>query len=390
MKDWLGFFGGRVQVEAKGNQIEQFINLLYRYHIPCRFPRRTENGELRFILPRRDFKRLRKPAFKTGTRVRILKKKGLFMAARPFRKRFGLALGLLFFLGLIFYCSRFVWQVEISGCETISATEIVEDLKEMGFGVGTRQSVDVGPIENRYLLGNSKISWMSINIRGTTAYIEVKEKKRKPDIVDLHTPTNIFAARDGVIIQIQDYGGTRQVELGDTVLAGDLLVSGDWTDKYGVRHLSHSIAMVVAATQRNTTVTVPLEEQVRQKTGKTKHFYAISFGKLKFPLYFREKISYNDYDTITKDQPLRIASFAFPIRIYQTRVDEVAAVTVTCTEEQAKERAYTKLGFYETDRLNGVVIKKREISEEFGEGEFRLRAVYQCEEQIGVEMPIEE
>lgn len=390
MRDVFAFFGGRVEAQASGNQIEQFINLLYRYHIPLRSPRRTEDGRLLFMIPRRDFKRLRVPAFKTGTRVKILKKRGLFMAIRPFKKRFGLVAGLILFMGIIFYCSRFVWQVEVSGCENISATQIVEDLKAMGFGVGCSRKIDVDPIENRYLTGNDKIAWMSINIRGTTAYVEVKEKGLRPKIEDLTVPTNIYAARDGVILSIRDYGGTRQVQVGDTVLAGDLLVSGDWTDKYGVRRLSHCIATITAETRRETEISIPLSEPVRQKTGKTRKFYAISIGKFKIPLYFSGKISYNDYDTVSKDWPLKIASFAFPIRFHSTRVDEVSLETVTRSEEEARAAAYTKLGFFETDRLSAATIIKRETQEELTEDAFRLRAVFQCEEEIGIEMPIEE
>lgn len=390
MRDILAFFSGRVDAQAQGNQIEQFINQAHRRGIQLRAPRRTEDGRLLFTVPRRSFKKLRGPAFKTGTRVRILKKRGLFMAIRPFKKRVGLAVGLALFLGLVFYSSRFVWQVEVSGCVNISATEVVEDLKDYGFGVGCSRWIDVGPIENSYLTGNEKISWMSINIRGTTAYIEVKEKGLHPKVEDLSMPTNIYAARDGVIVSVRDYGGNRQVEIGDTVTAGDLLVSGDWTDKYGVRRLSHCIATVIAETRRETEITVPLQEEVRQKTGKTKNFYAISFGKLKIPLYFSKKISYNDYDTITNDRPLRIASFAFPIRLTHTRVDEVALSAVTRTPEEARKEAFAQLGFYETDRLSDVTVKSRETQELSADDRFTLRAVFQCEEEIGIEMPIEE
>ena len=111
MSAFKAFFGGRVEVEAKSNQMEGFINRLHRSNIPFHSPKRTEDGKLRFIMPARDFKRLRTPAFKTGTRVHILKKRGLFMVIRPFRRRLGLALGAVLFFGLIFWCSGFIWQV---------------------------------------------------------------------------------------------------------------------------------------------------------------------------------------------------------------------------------------------------------------------------------------
>lgn len=390
MKDYLEFFGGRVEAEARGNQIEQFMNQLHRYRIPYRKPRRTEDGTLLFTLPSREFKRLRQPAFKTGTRVHIVKKRGFFMVMRPFKKRWGLAVGFALFMGLVFYSSCFIWHIEVRGCVDTSATQIMADLQQMGLGIGTRRTVDVGPIENRYLTGNQKLSWISVNIRGTTAYVEVKEKGVHPQVVDLTVPTNIYASRDGVILSVRDYGGTRQVEVGQAVTAGQLLVSGDWTDKYGVRHLTHCIATVMAQTRHQTTVTVPLTENLRQKTGKTKKKYAVSFGNFKFPLYFTQKISYNEYDTVYKEYPLRIASFAFPLRFCVTAYHEVQTVSVTRTAEEAKTFALSQLAFYAEDTLGDLLVQKREVQENLTQKDLQLHAVFYCEEEIGIAMPIEE
>ena len=388
MKDRLGFWQGRVDVRAQGCQIEQFINLAHRNHLALLSPRRGEDESLLFTVSPKDFFRLRPIAYKTGTRIKILKKRGFFRVIRPFRRRFGLALGMVLFLGLIFYSSCFIWQVEVKGCETTSSTQVLADLQELGLYIGCRRTLDVGKIENRYLMGNDKLSWMSINIRGTTAYVEVKEKGLPVKIEDPSVPTNIYAARDGVILSVEDYGGTRQVQVGEPVRAGDLLVSGDWTDKYGIRRLSHCIATVMASTERETDVSVPLTEEIREKTGKNKNFFAISLGKFKFPLYFKQKISYNIYDSMPKVYPLRLGSFALPVCFYVTKVQEVELKTVSRTEEEARSLAYTQLGFYETDRLSSVKITRRKVEERMADGVLSLHAVYFCEEDIGVEMPI--
>lgn len=390
MRDLLGFFAGRVDIEAKGNQIEQFINLLHRYRIPARRVTPGEEGILLFTLPKRSFKRLRIPAFKTGTRIRILKKRGLFIAARPFKRRYGLAAGLLLFLALLFYCSRFVWRVEITGCEISSATQIMEDLKAYGIEAGCRRTIDVGRIENLYLIGNEKLSWIAINIRGTTAYVDVKEKGLTPTIEDETVPTNIYAARDGVILSVSDLSGTRVVEVGDTVRAGDLLVTGDHTDSYGVRRLTHCIAEITAQTTRKTEFSVPLKEQVRKKSGKKKNFYSIFLGKFKIPLYFNQKISYNEYDTVKKEQILRIASFAFPVKLCCLSVEEVELEWLSRTEEQARMEAQRQCAFYQKDRLAEVKVIDCKTQASLSEDTLLLQAEFICEEKIGIEKEIEE
>lgn len=390
MRDYLGFLAGRVELEARGNQIEQFINLLHRYHIPARGFQRSEEGMLRFILPRRAFGRIRMPAFKTGTRVRILKKKGLFMAIRPFKKRYGFLAGGILFLGLLLYSSRFIWLVEVVGCEKSSALQIRQDLAEYGIKAGCRRTIDVGKIENLYLIGNDKLSWISINIRGTTASIEVKEKDLTPKIEDLSAPTNIYAERDGVILSIYDYQGTRVVEKGDTVRAGDLLVSGDWTDSYGVRRLSHCVAEISARTTREAEFSVALAEQVLQKTGNKKKYYEIFLGKLKIPLYFNKKITYNNYNIIENEKFFRIASFALPFRVSRILVEETKERPVLRTEEQAYEEAKRQCAFYRKDRLAHVKVLECEVQKNLEDDVLHLKVIFICEEKIGIEKEIEE
>ncbi len=264
MNDYLAFFAGRVRAEAKGNQLEGFINGCHRRNIRLLHLKRIDENHLEFSLARRAFRRLREPAFRSGTRIRILKKSGLFMAIRPFKRRWGLLIGLVLFMWLVYYGSCFVWRVEVKGCKTISSTQITEDLKEYGLSVGCSRKIDVNKMENLYLIGNDKIAWISINIRGTTAYVEVREQGVPPKMLDASIPTNIYAQRDGIIRSVNAYGGTPCVTEGQPVLAGDLLVTGDWTDSYGIRRLSHCMATVRAETTRKTQIEIPFQEIQRQ------------------------------------------------------------------------------------------------------------------------------
>ncbi len=388
MRDYLAFFGGRVRVEAKGHQLEGFINHCYRCNIRLLRPVRISENRLQFTLPCRAFRRLRPPAFRSGTRIRILKKSGLFMAIRPYKKRWGLLLGILLFLGLVYYSSCFIWNVEVLGCKTISATEIAEDLKQKGLDVGCSRQIDVNRIENQYLMGNDKIKWMSINIKGTTAYVEVREQGIPPKMIDGSVPTNIYAQRDGIIRSINAYGGTPCVVAGQPVIAGDLLVTGDWTDSYGIRRLSHCLATVMAETRREKEITIPFSEIQPRKTGKKQKFFAISFGKLRIPLYFKKKIDYNNI-IVSWERALTFGDFALPLRLSSQCYEEVVDQKVTRTEDEARKMAYARLGFYEQDELSSLQLLNRETSETLSDGAFVLNAVYECVEEIGIAMPIE-
>ena len=389
MEKIRAFFEGRVDLELRGNQIERFINLAHRRKIPLYQPCRTSPNTLQCAVSARRFKELRSPAFQSATKVKILKKRGFFMASRPYRRRFGLLAGLILFIGIIFYFSCFVWQIEVKGCEETSYLQIIEELEPLGLKIGCRNTVDVNAIENQYLKGNDRLAWMSINIRGTTAYVEVREQGAPPQTIDASVPTNIYASRDGVIVSIRDYNGSRCVQPGAAVAAGDLLVSGDWTDQYGVRRLTHCIAAVRAETRRETEQKVLFKETVRQKTGKTQKKYRISLGKWKIPLYFKETFGYNEYDTMVKVCPLRIGAFAFPIRWEIITAEEIRPVVLHRSVKQARKIAQSRLDFYQSDRLADATIYKREVKETLTKDALILSATFYCEEEIGVALPIE-
>lgn len=390
MRTISDFLTGCVELAASGGQTEQFINLLHRQGIRPHNLIRTNQGELLFTLRKKDFRRLRSPAFKTGTRIKILRKWGLYRLMRPVRRRFGLVAGLLLFAGILLWCSRYIWRVEVCGNETLTKTQLLEDLQPLGFYPGCRRNIDVGAIENRYLIGNQRLSWISINVKGTTAYIEVKEKDLTPKVITDSTPTHIYAARDGVILSITDFSGTRLVEKGTAVQAGDLLISGERVDEYGETWRVRSIGSVIARTYRTARINVPMKEKIRQKTGRKKRFFTFFLGKFKIPLYFREKISYNDYDIVSEEKSLHLGSFALPISWNKKTFWEIDEKVMERSEKQAEEQAQYQLAAFEMDRLAGLKITNRTMQFQKEGESLVLEAVFTCEEDIGFERKIED
>ena len=125
--------------------------------------------------------------------------------------------------------SSLVWDVRIDGNELISDEEIIEELSDLGFGIGRAWiNVNRGELESDFLLNNSDIAWININRRGTVAYVSVIENKSSNDHIEA-VPTgysNIVAMFDCVIEEITVKKGTAVVKTGDAVKKGDLLVAG--------------------------------------------------------------------------------------------------------------------------------------------------------------------
>lgn len=381
---------GTLRVSVRGGGCERFLNIVYGEKFKIWNLRRDSPYSISFDIYRRNFKRLRKAVRKSHVKIHILKKRGLPHRTRNYRRRVGLAVGVLIIAVSLYLSSLFIWNIEVSGCESMSSQEVVTLLSENGFCAGKlKRKFNVREIENSFLKNNEKVSWISINIKGTTAFVEIREKSEKPEIIDAEEPCSIYAARDGVIASVSDYMGYSLVKPGDTVTAGDLIVSGDYTDKYGVQYKLHSYAKVMAYTTHTKTVTVPLNATEHIRTGKFKNKYSLKFIRFNIPLYFSNKIIYNNYDTTKSEKFLRLTdSFALPISLCKTTYTEVDISEYTKSREAALMDAYEQLYDFEYN-LVGIIVLGRDFEEQINDDSVTVKAVLNCYEDIGISRKID-
>ena len=384
MKPLIRFVCGTVDIEVSG-AVERFINAAFASGAHIWNVRRTALRALSFTAYRSSLAALRRAAESSGTALRVIKYRGAPPIVLRYRARAGLLFGALLIAAGLYASSLFIWRVEVSGNTSVSDAEIKELLSQNGFNVGDkRRRSDISLVENACLLSTDKLSWMSINVIGTTAYVEVRERTDPPPTVDASEPCNIVAGRDGVIASIEAYMGYPVLSPGDTVTAGDLVVTGDYTDKYGVRSFHHSYAKVMAHTVRNRTVTVPLTSVRHVPTGRVKNKWSLNFIRFSIPLYFSEKIMYNKYDKTVSEHVLRLSdSFALPVSLIETRCSEVEETTVALSEEEAYQNALEQLRDYEYD-LVGVQVVSRDVRKTVSADSVTLTLTLECIEDIGI------
>ena len=152
---------------------------------------------------------------------------GLYGQILKHRRRFGIFIGVLLIAVLFIISSDTVWDVRVEGAYLGNEEEIRRELSEAGLGVGKRWSkLDKNQIEINMLTSSHSVAWLNINRRGTVAYVKVSDKITYPEEEKPVGYANIVAVRDCVIEEIIVENGYPMVKKGESVRAGEILISG--------------------------------------------------------------------------------------------------------------------------------------------------------------------
>ena len=184
----------------------------------------NRNGD--FIIPYRKREKVQK-ALGGKIKYSVSQPRGFFAFLIKNRHRYGAFLGIIVFAFLIFLSTDTVWDVRIEGAAEGSEDAVLEELSAAGLSVGKRWSkLDRSRVEINTLAASDSIAWININRRGSVAYVKVSDKKIYQEGEDAQGTANIVAARDCVIEEISVVRGYPMVKKGESVKAGDILISG--------------------------------------------------------------------------------------------------------------------------------------------------------------------
>lgn len=384
---FLHWLTGSVVIRVWGGFNEQFLNLCHKKSIwfwksYCR------DGALYLHMLPQDVHRLPEIARATGMRVHIVKKTGAAFLIRRYRWRWGIPAGVGLFLFMLFYLSGFVWTVEIDlQSQFVTEEQVLAALEEAGVYPGARiEELDMDLVQNACLQRLEALKWMGITTNGTVVQVQMRDKIPTPqDAVSEGEPCHVKASRDAQIISIMPYAGTTIVKPGDTVRAGQIIVSGVEEDRFGNVTLTHSRAEVIGQTNYQAEIRVPVTVQENVYTGKSeKRVSLFLFG---FEVNFYQDSGNPPYtcDTIINKNFLHLFGTQLPIGAVTQELREYYVVDKTRDEAQMQQAVEDALAQYEAQNFQGKTILSRQVEETRTKEEYILRVQYTCEEDIAVQ-----
>lgn len=397
LKKAVKLLRGSVCVRVKSAYPERMLNLCSARGIEFWDVRWIDDTALSFCVARGDLRALRRAAEGCGAEVSIERTAGTPFFFARLRRRHALFAGGILCAALLLVNSLFIWDFEVTGNETVPTETILHALREHGVHRGTFiYSFRSQDICNRVLPELKDLCWVAVNVRGCKAYVQVRERVRAPERVNESEPTNVIAAKPGLITKVRALDGEKRVLPGTSVQQGQLLIAGvvdtGGTEKPSVttRFLAGK-GEVWARTWYDLTVRVPLTYEKKVYTGKEKRNHTLIWGENRLKIGAKGSSICNvDCDKIkNQTQWTLFGLFALPVT-WETETLlpyelEVTPRSRADAEAQGKDVLETYLAALLGE--TGSVTQRRFSTAVEGDT-LVVTLSAECEEQIGKEVPI--
>ena len=385
----LSYILGYVNIEVEGYFIERFINICNNKKILLWNIERKHSTIIKANIGIRDFKKIKEVAKKTKCRIKIQKKKGIPFILNKYKNRKIFVVFFILLIITIITLSNFIWNIQVVGNNKISTEEIIKDLAEDDFKIGTSKiNLSTKNIIDKIRLKRNDLAWIGIEIKGTNAIVKVVEADLKPDIIQEDEYCNIVATKDAMITKINAQNGTAVVKDGDMVTKGTVLIQGWLEGQFtGIRYV-HANGEVQAKVWYSKKLNMPLKQVKKVKTGKEENKYSVKINNFEINL-LKGVPKFQNYDTIETSKKLKLFSdFYLPIEIKQRTYQEYEEQEITYTENEAKELAIEQINENLKEQIDGKQIINQKINAEPNGANIEVEVIYEVLESIGTKEKI--
>lgn len=338
---------------------------------------------------RRDHGALRRVVEGMDCTVTVVRREGAPYFLLRFRHRQALLMGLVGCGLALLVGSFFVWDLEIEGNETVPEERILRALEKQGVGLGSfGLSLDGEDLRNHVLLDVPELSWLTVNVSGFRAHVQVRERVEPPELMDETAVSNLVARRAGLVLEVRALDGVAAVLPGASVTEGQLLISGvEDLDTLGARTLA-GLGSVKARTWYTLTTTLPLTVLEKRPTG-SKTGLSLVLGTRRVKFFSNSSIAGAKYDKITSSHQASLLGVPLPLRLvtetwqfYETVPTQVDAARAEALGERVL-----------TERLEELVepygtVRSTLCSAHSRGDTLEVTLTAECVEEIGQRVPV--
>ncbi|MBO4217557.1 MAG: sporulation protein YqfD [Clostridia bacterium] len=332
---------GTCRIDIASGYADRFFDAAFRRGVSFR----TVTPEAGFIksavIYAKDERKAEKLLSDAACEYRITRK-GLPQAVLRLIRSPGVIVGVVLSAVLAAVCSGYVWEVRVSGSPDIPKSEIVAAAEKAGVFRGMKKSgADEREAANAIISECPDVAFASVNIRGAVAFIDVRERETH-EVTDSAGASDLVAAFSGVVTGMNVRSGDILVRIGDTVSAGDVLVTGTRIYESGLTYLMRSVGEVYASVNTDFTVSVPLVGEETVLTGRETVKKSVNFLTNRLNIAINSSKIPANCDIIYEERNLSLFGMRLPVYISTVRYRETERIRTEKTAEEAEAEAFAE------------------------------------------------
>jgi len=386
MQKIVDYFLGTCRVELSGPWPERTLNRLANTGIIFWDVKRTD-GTISFLIHRSNLRVVKNLSRQDACLV----KSSVFGFRHTFhglKRRYALLL-LPLVCVLTIFLQQFIWTMQVQGNERLADEQILWALEQIGIHPGTYvRTIDEQTVKNQMLSLLPELEWISVNKKGGRAVVLVHEREEKPVLRDSHLVSNVIASRAGVVTEMQVYAGFPVVEVGDSVLKGEMLVSG-LGSSWNAIVCRNAEADVFAYTSHETDLIVPEQSILMDNTGEQRTQWSLILGKKSWNFFKDCGISLTGYDKIESEYQWTLpGGIDFPVSLVKTTLRRYDTVVEKLPEQTAEQLLLNAEQAYVASHLGAGSILGRAWSLQCHDGVWAMQAVSTANEMIAISQQI--
>lgn len=348
------FWQGRVFFLARGHQLASFLNQILKDGVIVYNTQKSERG-MRAQIKLSDFRRLRRAAHQTHTRIHIMAKYGWpFIAARWWRRK-GLLTGMLLIALVLTVLSQLVLSISVVDNHNVITSDILERAEKLGLKPwATSKNLDLNQIAKALQEQLPDAAWIGVVRSGTDVVIKISEKTR-PSIPE--EAGNLVARHAGIVKEIMVIQGTPQIHEGETVRAGQVLITQGFIPSMPTTPVapdstvnqskstkptppaSMARGFVRARVWYSADKEIPLVEDKIEESGKFATGWGIKFGKRAIMITMQESPFQQDNKEVTSHSLKPWRNWRFPVEVIGVKYKELHKVHAERSIAEARQLA---------------------------------------------------
>ncbi len=330
---------GSVRAEVSGAAPQRLLNAMSEADMPFWDAVPQDAFTIRLGLYSRDLRDAKALATRCQCELKLLRESGAPVVKRRLRRRVALLVTAVSCFALLAASSLFAWDIRVEGNEQVSTGEILRALAGCGVEPGAFwPGWSSDEIRNSVILDIPELAWLGVSVDSSRAVIRVRERTEAPELVNSEGMGSVTARTTGIIDSMRVYQGAPLVAVGDAVVAGETLVSGEMPSEVGDTRYVRASAEIRARTWYEMSASAPLEYSgLEQSDSRTR--WALVIGDKRINFYLGSSQTPAGCGKIITEYPLAWEGvFTLPVTLVREQTLEYDSAAAAEDEEELSGR----------------------------------------------------